>query len=208
MTSEICFKDLVLLVLSNNCVCARPRIHRCWTSCLKTSPDAASPTPPSTTSEWVLIHFIHLIIQYIQCSYSLSFSVLCQLCVILEPMQELMSRHKTYSLSPRDCLKTCLFQKWQRMVAPPGQTSQLLLLFSAVLLWCRSSHLCRVSLQLNPPDRHQTSDGSARCRVEAPWAQAEAPITTATARRKVPQTASHCPVRSLWVTNQSFKRFL
>ncbi|CAB1343375.1 unnamed protein product, partial [Coregonus sp. 'balchen'] len=42
-----------------------------------------------------------------------------QLCVILEPMQELMSRHKTYSLSPRDCLKTCLFQKWQRMVAPP-----------------------------------------------------------------------------------------
>lgn len=32
-----------------------------------------------------------------------------------------MSRHKTYSLSPRDCLKTCLFQKWQRMVAPPGR---------------------------------------------------------------------------------------
>ncbi|XP_032881774.1 LIM domain-binding protein 2 isoform X3 [Amblyraja radiata] len=47
-----------------------------------------------------------------------------QLCVILEPMQELMSRHKTYNISPRDCLKTCLFQKWQRMVAPPGRTSQ------------------------------------------------------------------------------------
>uniref|UniRef100_UPI00358F9DF3 LIM domain-binding protein 2-like isoform X8 n=1 Tax=Myxine glutinosa TaxID=7769 RepID=UPI00358F9DF3 len=46
-----------------------------------------------------------------------------RLCVILEPMQELMSRHKTYNLSPRDCLKTCLFQKWQRMVAPPGQQS-------------------------------------------------------------------------------------
>uniref|UniRef100_UPI00398EFAB4 LIM domain-binding protein 2 isoform X3 n=1 Tax=Pristiophorus japonicus TaxID=55135 RepID=UPI00398EFAB4 len=46
------------------------------------------------------------------------------LCVILEPMQELMSRHKTYNISPRDCLKTCLFQKWQRMVAPPGRTSQ------------------------------------------------------------------------------------
>ncbi|XP_041065488.1 LIM domain-binding protein 1-like isoform X5 [Carcharodon carcharias] len=44
-----------------------------------------------------------------------------RLCVILEPMQELMSRHKTYNLSPRDCLKTCLFQKWQRMVAPPGK---------------------------------------------------------------------------------------
>ncbi|XP_078062487.1 LIM domain-binding protein 1-like, partial [Mustelus asterias] len=44
-----------------------------------------------------------------------------RLCVILEPMQELMSRHKTYNLSPRDCLKTCLFQKWQRMVAPPAE---------------------------------------------------------------------------------------
>lgn len=43
-----------------------------------------------------------------------------RLCVILEPMQELMSRHNAYSLSPRDCLKTTLFQKWQRMVAPPG----------------------------------------------------------------------------------------
>ncbi|GCB84423.1 hypothetical protein scyTo_0025094, partial [Scyliorhinus torazame] len=43
------------------------------------------------------------------------------LCVILEPMQELMSRHKTYNMSPRDCLKTCLFQKWQRMVAPPAE---------------------------------------------------------------------------------------
>lgn len=52
-----------------------------------------------------------------------------QLCVILEPMQELMSRHKTYNLSPRDCLKTCLFQKWQRMVAPPGNSKSL----SAVL---------------------------------------------------------------------------
>ncbi|XP_071947729.1 LIM domain-binding protein 2-like isoform X1 [Antedon mediterranea] len=42
-----------------------------------------------------------------------------RLCVILEPMQELMSRHKAYNLSPRDCLKATLFQKWQRMVAPP-----------------------------------------------------------------------------------------
>lgn len=31
-----------------------------------------------------------------------------------------MSRHKAYALSPRDCLKTTLFQKWQRIVAPPG----------------------------------------------------------------------------------------
>ncbi|XP_043245332.1 LIM domain-binding protein 2-like isoform X4 [Amphibalanus amphitrite] len=43
-----------------------------------------------------------------------------RLCVILEPMQELMTRQKAFSLSPRDCLKTTLFQKWQRMVAPPG----------------------------------------------------------------------------------------
>ncbi|KAF4013175.1 hypothetical protein G4228_004435 [Cervus hanglu yarkandensis] len=47
-----------------------------------------------------------------------------RLCVILEPMQELMSRHKTYNLSPRDCLKTCLFQKWQRMVAPPAEPAR------------------------------------------------------------------------------------
>ncbi|KAK6178025.1 LIM domain-binding protein 2 isoform X3 [Patella vulgata] len=51
-------------------------------------------------------------------SYTLNF---LRLCVILEPMQELMSRHKAYGLNPRDCLKTTLFQKWQRMVAPPGK---------------------------------------------------------------------------------------
>eukprot|EP00070_Physeter_catodon_P018764 XP_023978623.1 LIM domain-binding protein 2-like [Physeter catodon] len=47
-----------------------------------------------------------------------------RLCVILEPMQELMSRYKTYNLSPRDCLKTCLFQKWQWMVTPSEPTRQ------------------------------------------------------------------------------------
>ena len=47
-----------------------------------------------------------------------------QLCVILEPMQELMSRHKAYALNPRDCLKTTLFQKWQKMVAPPGKAER------------------------------------------------------------------------------------
>ncbi len=45
-----------------------------------------------------------------------------RLCEILEPMKELMSRHKAYALSPRDCLKTTLFQKWQKMVAPPEST--------------------------------------------------------------------------------------
>lgn len=43
-----------LIILCN--VCLRHRTHRCWTSCPKTSPDVASPTPPSTTSEWVQIH--------------------------------------------------------------------------------------------------------------------------------------------------------
>ncbi|XP_076437305.1 LIM domain-binding protein 2-like isoform X2 [Babylonia areolata] len=53
-------------------------------------------------------------------NYTLNF---LRLCVILEPMQELMSRHKAYGLNPRDCLKTTLFQKWQRMVAPVGKES-------------------------------------------------------------------------------------
>ncbi|CAD5116716.1 DgyrCDS5574 [Dimorphilus gyrociliatus] len=54
-------------------------------------------------------------------NYTLNF---LRLCVILEPMQELMSRHKAYGLNPRDCLKTTLFQKWQRMVAPPESSRQ------------------------------------------------------------------------------------
>lgn len=37
-------------------------------------------------------------------------------------MQELMSKHKAHHLAPRDCLKTTLFHKWQRMIAPtPGK---------------------------------------------------------------------------------------
>jgi len=47
-----------------------------------------------------------------------------RLCVILEPMQELMSRHKSFSMSPIDCLKTTLFQKWQRMVTPADNQKQ------------------------------------------------------------------------------------
>lgn len=58
-----------------------------------------------------------------------------QLCVILEPMQELMSRHKAYALSPRDCLKTTLFQKWQRMVAPPGKRGRSVLAGSSEGAW-------------------------------------------------------------------------
>ena len=38
-----------------------------------------------------------------------------------------MSRHKAYGLNPRDCLKTTLFQKWQRMVAPPGKGTVIIL---------------------------------------------------------------------------------
>ena len=61
--------------------------------------------------------------------------VFLQLCVILEPMQELMSRHKAYALSPRDCLKTTLFQKWQRMVAPPGKRGRSVLAGSSGDAW-------------------------------------------------------------------------
>uniref|UniRef100_A0A8C7HST9 LIM domain binding 1a n=1 Tax=Oncorhynchus kisutch TaxID=8019 RepID=A0A8C7HST9_ONCKI len=68
----------------------------------------------------------HITIQNNSFTFQLSFTIKRSqtLCVILEPMQELMSRHKTYSLSPRDCLKTCLFQKWQRMVAPPAEPAR------------------------------------------------------------------------------------
>jgi hypothetical protein len=37
-----------------------------------------------------------------------------KLSTILEPMQELMARYKTFGIAPRDCLRTALFQKWQR----------------------------------------------------------------------------------------------
>lgn len=48
-----------------------------------------------------------------------------KLCVILEPMRELMSGHKTYNMDPHECLKNCLFHKWQRITAseqPPRST--------------------------------------------------------------------------------------
>ena len=38
-----------------------------------------------------------------------------RLCSILEPMQELMSRSKSYGLSPRESLKSVLHNKWQRI---------------------------------------------------------------------------------------------
>lgn len=50
-----------------------------------------------------------------------------RLCVILEPMQELMSRQKFQNLSPRECLRTTLMHRWKRInamqnVAPkPGK---------------------------------------------------------------------------------------
>lgn len=63
-------------------------------------------------------------------------------------MQELMSRHKTYNLSPRDCLKTCLFQKWQRMVAPPGMfVFQHLIYFIIKCIWKQWEILVQIYLQ-------------------------------------------------------------
>ncbi|CAB4025060.1 LIM domain-binding 2-like isoform X4 [Paramuricea clavata] len=43
---------------------------------------------------------------------------LLNICFILEPMQELMSRHKTYNMNPRDCLKSTLFQRWRIFGSP------------------------------------------------------------------------------------------
>lgn len=42
------------------------------------------------------------------------------LCVILQPMQELMSQNKVYNIPPRECLKTTLFQRWQQWTMPPS----------------------------------------------------------------------------------------
>ncbi|UJR24952.1 hypothetical protein I4U23_006316 [Adineta vaga] len=47
-----------------------------------------------------------------------------RLCEIIEPMQELMSRHKATSFSPRDCLKTILHQRWSKTCSdtrPPAK---------------------------------------------------------------------------------------
>ena len=38
-----------------------------------------------------------------------------RLCAILDPMQEIMSRSKSYGLSPRESLKSVLHNKWQRI---------------------------------------------------------------------------------------------
>ena len=62
-------------------------------------------------------------------------------------MQELMARHKMYSLAPRDCLKTTLFQKWQRMIAPPGIITailQLPLMYLMLKIFCTYLVLCRI----------------------------------------------------------------
>ena len=45
-----------------------------------------------------------------------------RMCVVLEPMKELMSRQKTYSLEPRECLKNCLFTKWAQVLNTPDAT--------------------------------------------------------------------------------------
>ena len=42
-----------------------------------------------------------------------------KMCVIFEPMKELMSRQRTYNMEPRDCLRNYLFMKWQKTLNPP-----------------------------------------------------------------------------------------
>uniref|UniRef100_A0A914X4W7 LIM interaction domain-containing protein n=2 Tax=Plectus sambesii TaxID=2011161 RepID=A0A914X4W7_9BILA len=51
-----------------------------------------------------------------------------RLCVILEPMQQLMSQHKQYpNVPPRECLRNTLFQRFQRNAPQqiPGQAPPL-----------------------------------------------------------------------------------
>ena len=52
-----------------------------------------------------------------------------QLCVILEPMQELMSRHKAYALNPRDCLKTTLFQVKNNIIKKTIRNNEFVISF-------------------------------------------------------------------------------
>lgn len=118
-------------------------------------------------------------------------------------MQELMSRHKTYSLSPRDCLKTCLFQKWQRMVAPPGRQTQCTDLgahhhTNSHNYWIYNSPFIP-SLQLSHRDRPQTKGGSVRCQVAVPSAEEEELTTITTTKRKALAAASPCPAKFQWV---------
>ncbi len=66
-----------------------------------------------------------------------------------------MSRHKAYALSPRDCLKTTLFQKWQRMIAPPGNSSvpQFCVIFMADgrIRYTSSLEICLCALHIRFP---------------------------------------------------------
>lgn len=70
-------------------------------------------------------------------------------------MQELMSRHKAYALNPRDCLKTTLFQKWQKMVAPPGKMNH-------------TAHTCNTTLleASKPANKRRKRKGSSAAASE------------------------------------------
>jgi len=45
-----------------------------------------------------------------------------RLCNIMEPMTELFTFHKTFRMEPRECLKNCLYQKWNKIMNPPEGT--------------------------------------------------------------------------------------
>ncbi|VDL59243.1 unnamed protein product [Hymenolepis diminuta] len=47
-----------------------------------------------------------------------------RLCVILEPMQELMSRQKFQNISPRDCLRNIVMNRWKRITTIPTQPTK------------------------------------------------------------------------------------
>ncbi|XP_029644689.1 LIM domain-binding protein 2 isoform X6 [Octopus sinensis] len=91
-------------------------------------------------------------------NYTLNF---LRLCVILEPMQELMSRHKAYGLNPRDCLKTTLFQKWQRMVAPPDNLLERISPFGNSPRLDTSPSKRKVTDTARPPSKRRKRKSSA-----------------------------------------------
>ena len=47
-----------------------------------------------------------------------------RLCVILEPMQQLMSLNKAHHLSPRECLKQTLFDRFKSVQQQQGVIAQ------------------------------------------------------------------------------------
>ncbi|KER32100.1 hypothetical protein T265_12852, partial [Opisthorchis viverrini] len=114
------------------------------------------PPPPSTCADPAFLEQLTKnITRYGMTTNTLNFF---RLCVILEPMQELMSRQKAYSLTPRDCLKTTLFQKWQRMMPQVRLFSWIVYIVNNSIASSYLSHLLEATRQ---PSKRRKRKGSA-----------------------------------------------